>query len=174
MIEKKIRNDTINKFIKLMDNITKNFKKKPTAKIKKKISKLIEDGIFEFSEKYVEKNDIPYLINSIYENKIDELYNCLSNKENNIILKRLFDNKIKPNEIAFFSPEKLMPEKYEKIIKKKELLEYNKSKKSGTDAFKCSKCKSKNCDVTTKQTRSGDEPMTTFVSCLECGHVFKF
>ena len=30
------------------------------------------------------------------------------------------------------------------------------------------------CQVTQKQTRSGDEPATTFVECIECGFMFKF
>uniref|UniRef100_A0A1I7WW80 Transcription elongation factor S-II n=1 Tax=Heterorhabditis bacteriophora TaxID=37862 RepID=A0A1I7WW80_HETBA len=48
--------------------------------------------------------------------------------------------------------------------------------KSGTpsDMFKCGKCGKKNCTYTQLQTRSSDEPMTTFVFCLECGNRWKF
>jgi len=35
--------------------------------------------------------------------------------------------------------------------------------------FKCRKCKSEKTSVSQAQTRSADEPMTTFVTCLECG-----
>lgn len=35
--------------------------------------------------------------------------------------------------------------------------------------FKCRKCKSEKTAVSQAQTRSADEPMTTFVTCLECG-----
>jgi len=38
-----------------------------------------------------------------------------------------------------------------------------------TDEFQCGKCKKRRCTYTQKQTRSADEPMTTFVLCLECG-----
>jgi transcription elongation factor S-II len=39
----------------------------------------------------------------------------------------------------------------------------------------CSGCKRKsNCDFYQMQTRSADEPMTTFVTCLECDKRWKF
>ncbi|KRY88569.1 Transcription elongation factor A protein 2 [Trichinella pseudospiralis] len=43
-----------------------------------------------------------------------------------------------------------------------------------TDMFKCGKCHKKNCTYTQAQTRSADEPMTTFVYCRECGNRWKF
>lgn len=38
----------------------------------------------------------------------------------------------------------------------------------GTDMFTCPKCRKSNCNFYQKQTRSADEPMTTFITCLEC------
>nr|XP_029711696.1 transcription elongation factor S-II-like isoform X2 [Aedes albopictus] len=43
-----------------------------------------------------------------------------------------------------------------------------------TDLLKCGKCKKRNCTYNQLQTRSSDEPMTTFVMCNECGHRWKF
>lgn len=43
-----------------------------------------------------------------------------------------------------------------------------------TDMFQCSKCKQKKCTYSQLQTRSCDEPMTTFVTCTNCGHRWKF
>jgi len=45
---------------------------------------------------------------------------------------------------------------------------------TATDMFKCGKCGKKNCTYTQVQTRSADEPMTTFVYCRECGNRWKF
>jgi len=42
-----------------------------------------------------------------------------------------------------------------------------------TDMFKCMKCFKRNCTYFELQTRSADEPMTIFVTCLECGKKWK-
>jgi transcription elongation factor S-II len=43
-----------------------------------------------------------------------------------------------------------------------------------TDAFQCSRCKQRKCRYRQAQTRSADEPMTTFVTCVNCGNRWKF
>lgn len=40
--------------------------------------------------------------------------------------------------------------------------------------FKCRKCGSKKTDYYQMQTRSADEPMTTYVTCKSCGNRWKF
>lgn len=43
-----------------------------------------------------------------------------------------------------------------------------------TDQFQCGKCRQRKCTYYQMQTRSADEPMTTFVSCVNCGNRWKF
>jgi transcription elongation factor S-II len=43
-----------------------------------------------------------------------------------------------------------------------------------TDEFKCGKCGQRRTTYYQKQTRSADEPMTTFVTCLNCNNRWKF
>lgn len=43
-----------------------------------------------------------------------------------------------------------------------------------TDLIKCPKCRKSNCTYNQVQTRSADEPMTTFCLCNECGKRWKF
>lgn len=43
-----------------------------------------------------------------------------------------------------------------------------------TTLLTCGKCKKNNVSYSEMQTRSADEPMTTFAYCLECGHRWKF
>jgi len=45
---------------------------------------------------------------------------------------------------------------------------------ASTDQFLCGKCKNRKCTYYQMQTRSADEPMTTFVSCTVCGNRWKF
>jgi transcription elongation factor S-II len=40
----------------------------------------------------------------------------------------------------------------------------------GSDLMQCEKCKQNNCSYSELQTLSGDEPMTLFVLCRNCGH----
>ncbi|XP_052776441.1 transcription elongation factor A protein 1-like [Mya arenaria] len=59
----------------------------------------------------------------------------------------------------------------------KEAIDDHQMAKTGgtvTDLFKCGKCGGKRCTYNQVQTRSADEPMTTFVFCNDCGNRWKF
>ncbi len=43
------------------------------------------------------------------------------------------------------------------------------NKAMATDKFKCNRCEKRECTYYELQTRSADEPMTIFISCLNCG-----
>ncbi len=43
-----------------------------------------------------------------------------------------------------------------------------------TDQFQCGKCRQRETQYYQMQTRSADEPMTTFVTCVNCGNRWKF
>jgi DNA-directed RNA polymerase subunit M/transcription elongation factor TFIIS len=141
---------------------------------KENISKKIETSIYNFSDEFANTNNTPFLLESIYDTKSDEILSLLNNKESKQLLKSLQNNTVDPERLAYMKPEELNPEKYEQIIKKRELEEFKKNNGASSDAFTCSKCKKSKCKIEQKQTRAGDEPPTTFVTCLECNHTFKF
>lgn len=143
-------------------------------KLNDKIAEEIEKSIYDFSIDYAESNGTPYLVESIYETKSDEILCQLNNKDSDYLVKGLQEKKIDGKKIAYMKQEELNPEKFENIIKKREMEEYKKNNTSGSSVFTCVKCKKSNCQVTQKQLRAGDEPPTTIVICLECGHTFKF
>lgn len=69
------------------------------------------------------------------------------------------------------------PERW--MVRMKEVAEKDKAlysrKTTASAQMYCSGCKRKtNCDYYQMQTRSADEPMTTFVTCLECDKRWKF
>jgi transcription elongation factor S-II len=154
--------------IKNLNNIFGKLNKKNVD-----IAKKIEEGIFVFSNEYATINDTPYLLQSIYDTKSDEIISILTNNSD-YLLEALNNKTIIPEKLVYMKPEELNPEKYEQIIKKRELEEYKKNNGASSDAFTCTKCKKSKCKIEQKQTRAGDEPPTTFVTCLECNHVFKF
>ena len=47
-------------------------------------------------------------------------------------------------------------------------------RKATTNQFQCGKCRQRQCTYYQMQTRSADEPMTTFVTCVNCGNRWKF
>jgi DNA-directed RNA polymerase subunit M/transcription elongation factor TFIIS len=142
--------------------------KKFSKIIKKDLAILVEESIKNFAIQYAETCETPFLATQIYDTKIDEILKALTKYP------ELVTNDKQANEIAYKSPAELNPESFEPLIKKKEIEEYKKTNVKSSSAFKCSKCKKSKCTVTQKQIRAGDEPATTFVSCLECGHSFSF
>ena len=52
-------------------------------------------------------------------------------------------------------------------MREKRQLEGNKA--MATDRFSCGRCHKRECTYYEMQTRSADEPMTIFITCLNCG-----
>ena len=46
--------------------------------------------------------------------------------------------------------------------------------KSVSTSLECGKCHQKKVSYSQAQTRSADEPMTTFCECMNCGNRWKF
>lgn len=139
----------------------------------------IEESIFEYALNYCQNNkyDTGY-IKPIYEDKLNFVLTNLDENikgiENKTFKKFLLNKKINPSYVAFLSPAQIHPEKWSHIIKKKEYVEQRENNIAYSDAYKCRKCGESKCKITQAQTRSADEPMTTFVVCLVCHNTFKF
>ena len=144
--------------------------KKLSEILDNKIAKDIEVSIYKFSKEYTEMNDLPYLIDSIYSDKFNEIFNLLINKKSTFLIKALKEGKIDASKIAFMRPDELNPEKYDTIIKKKELEENKKKSQATSSTHKCPKCKESKSTIVQKQTRSADEPATIYIECKSCGH----
>ena len=87
------------------------------------------------------------------------------------------NGEIKSQEIAFMTHQEMYPEKWEEAIKAKNIRDKNKFEQkleAMTDRYTCKKCKSKRCSYYQLQTRSADEGITTYITCLDCGQRMKF
>ena len=74
------------------------------------------------------------------------------------------------------SHQELEPELWEALIDSKIKRDKNATTvdmSAATDQFRCFKCKKSKCTYYQMQTRSADEPMTTFITCLLCGNNWK-
>ena len=147
-------------------------------------AKQIEKGIWEYSIKYAEDNGIVTEFNdtmfkNVYFNKGRSIYSNLN--ENTYIKNTRLKNRVKSKEfpekkLAFMNPQYMFPELWKEYLDEKERREkvlYETRKETATDMFKCGRCKKKECTYYQLQTRSADEPMTTFVTCLNCGKRWK-
>lgn len=92
-------------------------------------------------------------------------------------LQKIQSSEISGSQFANLSPLEMCPEKWKEhvdtqIERDKHL--YSSDNVASINLF-CSMCKKKTkCDYYQMQTRSADEPMTTFVTCLECDKRWKF
>ena len=109
----------------------------------------------------------------IYIDKLKNIYFTLKNPE---ILSKIQKGIFKTSDIAFKTHQELYPEKWSILMEDKKLRLENKyfpKIEASTDNFVCRKCKSNECTYYQLQTRSADEPMTTFVTCIKCGTRWK-
>tara|TARA_B110000977_G_scaffold201090_1_gene294088 strand:+ start:3566 stop:4045 length:480 start_codon:yes stop_codon:yes gene_type:complete len=152
-----------------LDKKVRDFIEKKISKFfKKKISKKIEGSIFRFSVEYATDNETPFLLEQIYNTKSDEILQQFKKSES--LIKKIKENEYNPDDLAFLKVEQLHPEKYEKILKKRQLEEAKKKNKATTNAFRCSKCGERKTTIVEKQTRAGDEPATVYITCSVCGN----
>lgn len=111
---------------------------------------------------------------SFYEN-LRGTQSYVENKESWI--QKLLSGEITPSSLAEMNAVDLCPARWkasiERIIEAEKKL-YSKDASAAIFMW-CSGCKKKTkCDYYQMQTRSADEPMTTFVTCLECDRRWKF
>ena len=112
----------------------------------------------------------------IYKNRARTIYNHL--KKHPATVNDLIDKKIMIDNFSKYNHQELLPSLWKPLIDKKIAQDKNKydNPEKIVSEFTCTnkKCRSNNCSHYQLQTRSADEPMTTFVSCMECGNRWRF
>jgi hypothetical protein len=87
---------------------------------------------------------------------------------------KIISGNFDPYKICRFTKEEMYPE-FWKSVKDAYIPEILKNPVEKPDGMiKCRKCKSMKTDYYQLQTRSADEPMTTYVTCHSCEHRWKF
>ena len=166
---------TRNKFLLLLE----------TLGIRMETAEKIEESIVyytiksAFSRRVQQSWDNP-IFRKIYVNKCRSLYTNLDNKSyiknNNLITKVTKNKDFDIDNIASMSYQELFPEIWKKMMDekyKREKLLYEEKQEAMTDQFKCARCKSRKCTYYELQTRSADEAMTIFITCINCGNRWK-
>ncbi len=162
------------------DNFRENIQNEICKKIKNRrnMAKNIEKGIFNYSiqkandKQIVKKWSNPYFV-LIYINKVKQI---LFNLNDKTLVAKIINKKVKDYKIVFMNYDELQPKKWKHLIEEKNTRLENRyfpKIEASTDNFTCRKCKSNKCTYYQLQTRSADEPMTTFVTCIDCGNRWK-
>ncbi|XP_047217734.1 transcription elongation factor A protein 2 [Girardinichthys multiradiatus] len=114
-----------------------------------------------------------------YKTRLRSRISNLKDQKNPELRRNVLCGNISPERIASMTAEEMASAELKQIreaLTKESIREHQLSKVGGTetDMFICNKCHGKNCTYTQVQTRSADEPMTTFVLCNGCGNRWKF
>ena len=156
------------KIVKNIDNIVKNIR----------MSSNIEKSVFNASLKQANKVKV---IKKWENRNFVEIYVLILKKiylnlRNDKVLKKIKNKEISVYNIGEMTHIEINPEIWDELIENKKKVDANKFNgniTATTDNFTCYKCKSQKCSYYQLQTRSADEPMTTYVDCLNCGNRWK-
>jgi transcription elongation factor S-II len=149
----------------------------------KKFPQIMEKSIYNSTIKQarsrlLERSWSSQPFTELYKKNYCRVYaNIKSNKNADFVLCKIKYGLWEPDKIVSMTAQILYPDIWEEIIvknaRKMELLS-KANNVQGTSMFKCGKCKLNNCTYYQMQTRSADEPMTTFVTCLNCSNRWRF
>ncbi|KAL5711458.1 hypothetical protein ACHQM5_021911 [Ranunculus cassubicifolius] len=103
----------------------------------------------------------------------------IKDEKNPDLRRKLLLGLVKPAELMTMSPDEMASDERQKENKKirdKTLFDCERAAapKASTDQFKCGRCQQRKTTYYQLQTRSADEPMTTFVTCVNCNNHWKF
>lgn len=113
-----------------------------------------------------------------YKLKVRSLFSNLKGKTNAELGQSVMSGAVSPERFVRMSSQELMSAEQRKITAELEKENMNKAQvpmaeKSVSEELTCGNCKQKKVSYTQAQTRSADEPMTTFCECMNCGKRWK-
>jgi len=118
-------------------------------------------------------------VNAGYRNKMRRLFLNLKDKNNPQLRESIVSGDLPVAKFCTMSVQDMASEERKQADAR--MMQENLFKSLGageqeaeTDAFQCGRCKERKTRYRQDQTRSADEPMTTFVTCVNCGNRWKF
>lgn len=164
------RNKIVEKFDDLINDKCKS----------RNVEKSIYNYIIKLSKnKNIDRSWNNDIFRNLYLSKVRSIYSNLKRDsyiQNKNFLTLVINDKIDIKNIANMSIYDIFPENWKEILElksKKDKLKYELKPEAMTDAFKCRKCGSRSTSYYEVQTRSADEPMTQFITCLNCNNRWK-
>lgn len=126
----------------------------------------IEKSIYNYCLKKCTEKDIEKSWeNSIFIHIYKQIFVSIMLSLSDEIIEKIKNKEILSRNLAFLKPEEINPEKWKPV----EFVDDNVE----DGIFQCRKCKSRKTTYYSLQTRSADEPMTNFITCIECNNRWK-
>jgi transcription elongation factor S-II len=156
--------------------LTEYFKDKLTETQTKELEAAIYSHCIDEATKHYIIRDWSFpQFRSLYNRKVRQICSNLqpnSYIENSQLLLRYTKGEFRFEDLMSWSNTEIFPERNKDLAEKQfqreqRLLEGNKA--NATDQFFCGRCHKRQCTYYELQTRSADEPMTIFITCLNCG-----
>lgn len=170
-------NKTDEKRSKMVDFIFKAIKDK---KLSRKIEKSIYNYVIEISkERNIQRSWKNEIFMNIYRSKVLSIYSNLKKDSyinNTQLLSNIQNKEIKPEDVGKLSVYDIYPDNWKELLNiksKRDKIKYELKPEAMTTLFKCRKCGSRETSYYEVQTRSADEPMTQFITCLSCSNRWK-
>ena len=113
-----------------------------------------------------------------YKAKLRSLFHNLKSKSNPELRKGVLTAQITPERLVNMTDDELKSAKRREEDEKLQAINMKeamvpKAERSISSSFTCGKCGQKKVSYSQAQTRSADEPMTTFCECQSCGNRWK-
>lgn len=181
MFEFKTKSSSLIKLSTLIYSINFISRIEPLNKLTKyvnmSIANEIEEGIMEYSMIKISTENMPdEFLSNVYNDKLnDVLLNIDPTNQrikNTTLNSAITNGHIAPHFVAFFSCEQLHPLRWKDILDIKQKRENDKNNIKTSDLYKCYHCGERKTKTSQMQTRSSDEAMTIFVTCLNCYNTF--
>jgi transcription elongation factor S-II len=152
----------------------------PKSPFRKECIEALEKGIFRTAFENAKKHHVPRNWKSVHFHEMYKetarliIWNIdpRSPVKNKRLRERIMDGEFTLESIASMSAYDLFPENWKEsadkmLMREQKILEGNKG--FATTMYKCNRCGKRECTYYEMQTRSADEPMTIFITCLNCG-----
>ena len=139
----------------------------------------MEKGIFNNAIKYCKEKGYPlkWSDSNFCKNYASNARRILANISYTtnapILREKIKDGMIEPYDLVKMTREELNPDVWESLKTKTLNKVVVKQETQEDGMFKCNKCKSMKTVYYQMQTRSADEPMTTYVTCTNCNFKWK-
>lgn len=142
------------------------------------LAKDIELKVYNYAKSTsVDSGDQTYVsAGDLYMDKIYHLYNNLlpgNSNGNNYLRAEVLSGRITTDQLPVLSPSETFPQRWKRMNDKSDYTarqNLGMSIEGVSDLFQCPKCYKSSCKYFERQVRCSDEPMTIFITCVNCGH----